>query len=228
MVAFITEKHAYIHTHAATGRGFLSESDENLISHYKAGYLVSPDGAIRKQYKGEEAASLLDDYAVYANKDSIAFKQDVAADFRGMSSNASSGTIKTTPAVTDTYKANRYEVEKQTPSNDTKALQTNLNNFSYTGKDNKPLNVDSAYGENTDFAFNNAWKNNEQVIKNNELAKARDKVAEAINNAYAPLMQMMINSFFQSLSHFVTAPFTQGSLGKRSVKPSLCKGRWHA
>jgi len=82
MVAFITEKHAYIHTHAATGRGFLSESDENLISHYKAGYLVSPDGAIRKQYKGEEAASLLDDYAVYANKDSIAFKQDVAADFR--------------------------------------------------------------------------------------------------------------------------------------------------
>jgi len=37
-----------------------------------------------------------------------------------MSNSSSSETIKTTPAVTDTYKANRYEVEKQTPSNDTK------------------------------------------------------------------------------------------------------------
>jgi len=105
-----------------------------------------------------------------------------------MSNSSSSGTIKTTPAVTDTYKANRYEVEKQTPSNDTKALQTSLNDFGYVGKDNKPLKVDGAYGPNTDHAFNTAWKNNEQVIKNNELAKARDKVAEAINNAYEPLM----------------------------------------
>jgi len=105
-----------------------------------------------------------------------------------MSNSSSSETIKTTPAVTDTYKANRYEVEKQTPSNDTKALQTSLNDFGYVGKDNKPLKVDGAYGPNTDHAFNTAWKNNEQVIKNNELAKARDKVAEAINNAYEPLM----------------------------------------
>jgi len=41
----------------------------------------------------------------------------------------------------------------------------------------------------------------------------------------------------QSLSHFVTAPFTQGSRtrepdkgagDKEAFKPSLCKGGWHA
>ena len=64
------------------------------------------------------------------------------------------------------YVTNRYNVEKQNPSNDTKVLQTNLNSYGYVGKDNKPLKVDGAYGPNTDHAFNNAWRNNEQVIKN--------------------------------------------------------------
>jgi len=87
------------------------------------------------------------------------------------------------------YVTNRYNVEKQNPSDETKVLQTNLNSYGYVGKDNKPLNVDSAYGENTNYAFNNAWRNNEQVIKNREIVQKRDIIEPMLNAIYEPMKE---------------------------------------
>ena len=94
---------------------------------------------------------------------------------------------------TDDYKDTEYKEEHKKPNAETKLLQETLNKNGYKGSDNKPLVVDGIYGPNTEYAHNNAVKNNWKNLNQTQLDIERDVISSAVNKVYSSLMEKADN-----------------------------------
>ncbi len=94
---------------------------------------------------------------------------------------------------TDDYKDTEYKEEHKTSNAETKLLQETLNKNGYKGSDNKPLVVDGIYGPNTEYAYNNAVKNNWKNLNQTQLDIERDVISSAVNKTYSSLMEKADN-----------------------------------
>ena len=93
---------------------------------------------------------------------------------------------------TDDYKDKQYKEEHKKPNAETKLLQETLNKNGYKGSDNKPLVVDGIYGPNTEYAHNNAVKNNWKNLSS-QFDIERDEISSAVNKVYSSLMEKADN-----------------------------------
>ncbi|MBQ7075835.1 MAG: hypothetical protein IJM94_03430, partial [Clostridia bacterium] len=92
----------------------------------------------------------------------------------------------------DDYKDNQYKEDHQKSKAETKALQETLNKNGYTDSNNKPLVVDGIFGPNTEYAYNNAVKNNWKNLSS-QFDIERDEISSAVDKAYASIIEKADN-----------------------------------
>ncbi len=92
----------------------------------------------------------------------------------------------------DDYKDNQYKEDHQKSNAETKALQETLNKNGYTDSNNKPLVVDGIFGPNTEYAYNNAVKNNWKNLSS-QFDIERDEISSAVDKAYASIIEKADN-----------------------------------